>query len=69
MFFHFSPLVGEVDENGLVDAEQPCYPSLMGEVKNLMTLSLQMFFHSLLVGEVDENGVVDAEQPDPLPHG
>jgi hypothetical protein len=38
-------------------------PSLMGEVKNLMTLSLQMFFHSLLVGEVDENGLVDAEQP------
>ncbi len=39
-------------------------PSLMGEVKNLMTLSLQRFPFSPLVGEGDENGaVVDAEQP------
>jgi hypothetical protein len=44
-------------------------PSRLGEVKNLMTLSLQMFPFSPLVGEVDENGVVDAEQPGPLPHG
>ncbi len=46
-------------------------PSLMGEIKNLMTLSLQRFpFSLLVVGKVDENGaVVDAEHPGPLPHG
>jgi hypothetical protein len=46
-------------------------PSLMGEVKNLMALSLQRFpFSPLDLGEVDENGaVVDAEHPGTLPHG